>query len=73
MTVQAIKKLIEHLPPEEQTALAAWMSERDSRAWDDQIEQDFSPGGAGMSLLEEVDIQIEAANHQAFRLTPPRE
>ncbi len=27
--------------PEEQTALAAWISERDSKAWDDQIKQDF--------------------------------
>ena len=69
MTVEAIKELIEHLPPEEQTVLASWMSERDSRAWDDQIEQDFSPGGAGMVLLEEVDSQIEAGNLQPFKVT----
>jgi hypothetical protein len=73
MSVEAIKELIEHLPPEEQTALAAWMSERDSKAWDDQIEQDFSSGGAGMALLEEVDAQIEAGNLQSFRVTRPRE
>jgi hypothetical protein len=73
MTVEAIKELIEHLPPEEQTVLASWMSERDSRAWDDQIEQDFSPGGAGMALLEEVDSQIERGNLQPFKVTRSRE
>ncbi len=73
MSVQAIKELIEHLPPEEQTALAAWMNERDSRAWDAQIEQDFSPGGAGMALLQEVDAQIEAGNLHPFKATRPRE
>ncbi len=72
MTVEAIKELIEHLPPEEQTVLACWMSERDSKAWDDQIEQDFSAGGAGMALLEEVDSQIEAGNLRPFKVTRPR-
>ncbi len=71
MSVEAVKDLIEHLPPEEQTALAAWMSERDSKAWDDQIEQDFSSGGAGMALLEEVDAQIEAGRLQPFRVIRP--
>jgi hypothetical protein len=71
--VEAIKELIEHLPLEEQIALAAWMSERDSKAWDNQIEQDFSPGGAGMELLQEVDAEIEAGNLQSFRVISPRE
>lgn len=62
MTIDAIKELIEELPPEEQAHLASWMSERDSKAWDDQIEADFSPGGNGMALLENVDRQIESQN-----------
>ncbi len=72
MNVDAIKELIEHLPPEDQTVLACWMSERDAKAWDDQIEQDFSTGGAGMGLLEEVDAQIDAGNLQSFKVTRQR-
>jgi hypothetical protein len=72
MTVEAIKELIEHLAPEDQAALASWMSERDSRAWDDQIELDFSPGGAGMELLERVDSAIEAGEIESFKVTRER-
>ena len=70
MTVEAIKDLIETLPPEDLTALAYWISERESMAWDRQIEQDFSPGGAGMALLDEVDAQIRAGNGHLFKVTP---
>jgi hypothetical protein len=73
MSVDAIKELIEHLPPEDQTALARWMSERDAKTWDDQIERDFSTGGAGMEVLEEVDAQIDAGNLQSFKVTRQRE
>ena len=71
--MDAIKELIEHLPPEEQTALAGWISARDSKAWDSQIEQDFSEGGVGMALLEEVDSQIKAGNRQPFKVTRARD
>ena len=73
MTVEAIKELIEHLAPEDQTALASWMSERDSTSWDDQIELDFSPGGAGMELLKQVDSAIEAGDLESFKVTRERE
>jgi hypothetical protein len=72
MSVDAIKELIEHLPPEDQTALACWMTERDAKMWDDQIEQDFSAGGTGMGLLEEVDAQIGAGNLESFKVTRQR-
>ena len=72
MTVEAIKDLIEELPPEDQTALAIWISERDSHAWDEQIERDFSPGGAGMALLEEIDARIDAGD-EGFQVIRPRE
>ena len=72
MTVEAIKDLIEELPPEDQTALAIWISERDSRAWDEQIERDFSPGGAGMALLEGIDARIDAGD-EGFQVIRPRE
>jgi hypothetical protein len=58
MTLETIKEAIEQLPPEEQTILANWLSERDWKAWDEQIEQDFSLGGRGMPLLAELERQI---------------
>ena len=51
MTVDSIKDLIEDLPPADQAALASWIGRRDARAWDAQIERDFTAGGAGMALL----------------------
>lgn len=58
MTLEAIKEAIEQLPPEQQTILADWISERDWQAWDEQIERDFSPGGRGMPLLAELEREI---------------
>jgi hypothetical protein len=49
------------------------MSERDSRAWDEQTERDFSPGGAGMALLDEIDARIDAGDIEGFQVIPPRE
>jgi hypothetical protein len=58
MTLEAIKQAIEQLPPEKQTILARWLSERDWEAWDREIERDFSPGGRGMPLLAELEREI---------------
>ena len=58
MTLDAIKEAIEKLPPEQQTVLASWLSERDWQSWDEQIERDFSPGGRGMPLLAELEREI---------------
>ena len=58
MTLAAIKEPIEQLPPDEQTILVNWLSERDWKAWDEQIERDFSPGGCGVSLLAELEREI---------------
>ena len=69
MTLEAIKEAIIQLPEEERLALEAWLAD----AWDAQIEKDFSPGGAGLALLEEVDAQIEAGNFDLFKVTRPRE
>jgi hypothetical protein len=57
-----IKAAIEELPEEERTALASWLANLDHQAWDAEIAQDFSAGGAGMKLLEEVDERIDRGN-----------
>ncbi len=72
MTVETIKDLIEHLPPDDQATLAGWLGKRDMRVWADQIESDFSEGGAGLSLLSEVDAAIDSGDLTAFRVSRPR-
>jgi hypothetical protein len=54
MTLQSIKEAIEHLPADERRKLADWFERMEDAAWDDQIARDFSPGGRGERLLNEV-------------------
>lgn len=58
MDTGEIQHAIETLPPEQQLILLDWLAGRDRREWDAQIERDFSPGGAGMNLLEGVKAQV---------------
>ncbi|MGD0225778.1 MAG: hypothetical protein ABSF71_25895 [Terriglobia bacterium] len=60
MTLEAIKQAIPELPEGEKTSLAAWLNELDAKAWDKQIEEGFSEGGAGLNLLEALDAEIKA-------------
>jgi len=53
-----IQHVIEDLPAAEQTVLAAWIVDRDRARWDEEIERDFSVGGAGMELLDRVKKQV---------------
>lgn len=59
MTLAEIKDRINNLSDQESTELAAWLLKLDREAWNHQIEADFSPGGAGTKLLEEVDSAID--------------
>ena len=70
MTLEAIKAAIEQLPPEQQTVLARWPSERDWNAWDEQIERDFSPGGLGMPLLAELEREIAEGKSRPMEEPP---
>lgn len=62
MTLDAIKEAIESLPPEQQAVLASWLSERDWKTWDDQIQRDFVPNGPGAALLAELEHEIAAGS-----------
>ena len=64
MTVESIKQAIDDLPPDQKTSLAAWLVRQDMDDWDRQIEEDFSPGGAGMALLEEAESDIQEGRIQ---------
>jgi hypothetical protein len=59
MNLTEIQHAIEALPAEQQASLADWLSERDRRQWDLELEQDFSPGGAGMALLDRIQVEVD--------------
>ena len=44
VSLSEIKQLAAQLPPEDLTALTAFLVERDQAAWDDQMEQDAASG-----------------------------
>lgn len=60
MTVESIKEAISELGSAEKASLTAWLVEQDAAEWDRQMEEDFSPGGAGMALIEEAESDIRA-------------
>jgi hypothetical protein len=58
MDLREIQNEIESLPAEQQRTLLDWLAERELRQWDVQIEQDFSPGGAGIDLLGRIKAKV---------------
>lgn len=60
MTLEALKQAIAELPAEREAALASWLNERGMDKWDRQMQQDFSPGGRGMRVVEKVRADIRA-------------
>ncbi len=59
MDVETIKAEIETLSEPERRALADWLQELEDRAWDAEMERDFSPGGRAQALAEKIDREIE--------------
>jgi len=55
MTVEDIKAAIEQLAEPERLELADWFQEMKERAWDAEMERDFSPGGRGHHLVEKIN------------------
>jgi hypothetical protein len=66
MDLAEIQRAIEMLPKDQQVALASWLSARDEAEWDAEIERDFSPGGAGIAVIEEMKADARAGK---FRLS----
>jgi hypothetical protein len=58
MNVEAIKEAIAGLPEDDKLSLASWLNQQTMDEWDRQMERDFSPGGRGMSFLEQVEREI---------------
>ena len=62
MSLAEIEKAVDELSPKELTKLAAYIVGRDRLAWDQEIEEDFSPGGKHAKALERIDAEIESGN-----------
>ena len=62
MSLAEIEKAVDELSPKELTKLAAYITRRDRLAWDQQIEEDFSPGGKHEKALEKIDAEIDSGN-----------
>ena len=66
MDLAEIQHAIEELPKEQQAALAAWLAERDQAEWGAQIERDFTAGGAGRAIVEEMKADVHAGKFHPF-------
>jgi hypothetical protein len=42
------------------TKLAAYIVDQDKLGWDEQLEEDFSPGGKHSEALRRIDAEIDA-------------
>jgi len=62
MSLAEIEEAVDALSPEELTRLAAYIARRDKLAWDEELEEDFSPGGKHERTLERIDAEIDSGN-----------
>jgi hypothetical protein len=62
MSLAEIEEAVKNLNREELAKLAAYISRQDKLVWDEELEQDFSPGGKHSATLEKIDAEIDAGN-----------
>ena len=67
MSLTEIEEGVGRLNREELAKLAAYIAKQDKLFWDEQLKEDFSPGGKHASALEKIDAEIDARN---FRPLP---
>ena len=67
VSLTELEQAVKELSREELAKLAAFIARQDKLVWDEELEQDFSPGGKHASALEKIDAEIDAEN---FRPMP---
>jgi hypothetical protein len=60
MSLAEIEEAVKGLTHDELAKLAASIARQDKLVWDEQIEEEFSPGGKHAATLEKVDAEIDA-------------
>lgn len=64
MSLAELKTAVDALSADEFAQLAAFIREREDRAWDTQIDADFAEGGRLSAVAEEVRADIRAGRLQ---------
>ena len=64
VSLAEIKSAVEALSADELAQLAAFVRERENRAWDKQIDADFAEGGRLSAIAEEAREDIRAGRLQ---------
>jgi hypothetical protein len=64
VSLTEIKTAVDALSADELAELAAFVRERENRAWDQQIDADFAGGGRLSAVAEEVRADIRAGRLQ---------
>lgn len=67
MSLAEIEEAVKGPNREELAKLAAYIARQDKLVWDDELKEDFSPGGKHSATLEKIDAEIDAGN---FRPMP---
>jgi cytochrome c553 len=67
MSLAEIEQAVDKLSREELAKLAAYIARQDKLGWDEQIQEDFSPGGKHAPALQRIDAEIDAGD---FRPMP---
>ena len=67
MSLAEIEEAVKSLDREELAKLAAYIARQDKLSWDEQLEEDFSPGGKHAGMMEKIDSEIDAGK---FRPLP---
>ncbi len=60
MSLAEIEEAVKSLNREEIAKLAAYIARQDKLVWDEQLEEDFSPGGKHAAALQKIDAEIDA-------------
>lgn len=60
MSLAEIEEAVKGLNREELAKLVAYISRQDKLVWDEELEEDFSPGGKHSATLEKIDAEIDA-------------
>ena len=66
MTVDHIKQAISELSTDERYSIAAWIVEQEYDDWDKEMARDFSAGGRGYQLVQEVKREVNEENFSSL-------
>ncbi len=67
MSLAEIEDAVKGLSREELAKLAGYIARRDNLSWDEQLEEDFSPGGKHAAALEKIDKESDSGNFTPMR------